>query len=299
MTPFAQRLQRAVQDRGPVCIGLDPHLHLLPAHHREPFAGLSGPALRQAAAAAVQAWGLEVLEAIEDTAAAVKPQVAFFEQLGAPGVAALEMLVARAKAMGLLVVLDAKRGDIGSTAQGYCRATLDDTGPLGADSVTLNPYLGPESLRPFLDCCQAQGKGVFLLVRTSNAEADAMQGSGVAAKVAEWISVWNDQLSPGSDLGPVGAVVGATVPSEASALRAAMPKSWILVPGYGAQGGSAADTLPCFRPDGLGALVNSSRGILFARAEEEAAYQADHQAVVRAHALAMAAELKALHAQGA
>jgi orotidine-5'-phosphate decarboxylase len=248
-----------------------------------------------AAADAVLDWGLEVLEAIAGVAAAVKPQVAFFEQLGAPGVGALEALVARAKAMDLLVVLDAKRGDIGSTAQGYCRATLDDTGTLGADSVTLSPYLGPESLRPFLDCCDAQGKGLFILVRTSNAEADAMQGNGVAEKVAGWISAWNQSRSSALGLGPVGAVVGATVPSEASALRAAMPQSWILVPGYGAQGGSAADTLPCFRPDGLGALVNSSRGVLFAKPGEEDRYQADHQALVREHALAMAAELKALH----
>jgi orotidine-5'-phosphate decarboxylase len=296
MTPFAERLAVAVQDKGPVCIGLDPHLHLLPVHFREQYAGLNGATFRQAAAGAVLDWGLEVLEAIAGVAAAVKPQVAFFEQLGAPGVAALEALVARAKAMGLLVVLDAKRGDIGSTAQGYCRATLDDTGPLGADSVTLSPYLGPESLRPFLDCCDAQGKGLFILVRTSNAEADAMQANGVAEKVAGWISAWNQSRSGPQALGPVGAVVGATVPSEASALRAAMPQSWILVPGYGAQGGSAADTLPCFRQDGLGALVNSSRGVLFAKPGEEARYQADHQALVREHALAMAAELKALHA---
>ena len=299
MTPFAERLTLAVQDKGPVCIGLDPHLHLLPAHFRERYAGLSGPAFRLAAADAVQAWGLEVLQAIDGIAAAVKPQVAFFEQLGAPGIAALERLVAQAKAMDLLVVLDAKRGDIGSTAQGYCRATLDDTGPLGADSVTLSPYLGPESLRPFLDCCDAQGKGLFILVRTSNAEADALQGNGVAEKVAGWISMWNQSRSSSLSLGPIGAVFGATVPSEAMALRAAMPQSWILVPGYGAQGGSAADTLPCFRADGLGALVNSSRGVLFAKAGEEARYQADHQALVHEHALAMAAELKALQIQRA
>ncbi|MFT5586417.1 MAG: orotidine-5'-phosphate decarboxylase [Cognaticolwellia sp.] len=295
MKPFAERLTVAVQDKGPVCIGLDPHLHLLPQHFRERYAGLGGPAFRLAAAGAVLDWGLEVLEAIEGVAAAIKPQVAFFEQLGAPGIGALEALVARAKAMDLLVVLDAKRGDIGSTAQGYCRATLDDTGPLGADSVTLSPYLGPESLRPFLDCCDAQGKGLFILVRTSNAEADAMQANGVAEKVAGWISGWNQIRSTPPNLGPVGAVVGATVPAEASFLRSAMPQSWILVPGYGAQGGSAADTLPCFREDGLGALVNSSRGVLFAKAGEEARYQADHQAVVQAHGQAMAAELKALH----
>lgn len=295
MTPFSVRLSEAVSERGPVCIGLDPHLHRLPAVRRAAYEHLEGAAFRAAAAAQVQDWGLEVLDAVSDLAAAIKPQVAFFEQLGAPGVAALEVLSARARELGLILLLDAKRGDIGSTAEGYARATLDAGGPIGADAVTLNPYLGPESLAPFLKRCDADGKGLFVLVRTSNAGADALQGDGVAEKVSQWISEWNQSRLDPQGLGPVGAVVGATVPEEAIELRAQLQGAWILVPGYGAQGGSAADTLPCFRGDGLGALVNSSRGVLFAGQGEADRYEADPVGLVREHAEQMVRTLKALH----
>lgn len=260
---FADRLDHAVSRFGPGCVGLDPHLHLLPAERRARFEGLTGAAFRATAAAEILAWGLQVLDAVAGQVGVIKPQVAFFEQLGSHGWATLEQLVARAKELGILVLLDAKRGDIGSTARGYALGLLDDAGPIGADALTVSPYLGRDSIQPLLDVCDAQGKGLFVLVRTSNPGGGDLQPQGAAAAVAGWIRDWNATRLGASGFGPVGAVVGATVPAEASALRAAMPNAWILVPGYGAQGGSAADTLPCFRSDGRGALVNSSRGVLF------------------------------------
>lgn len=260
---FADRLDHSVSLYGPGCVGLDPHLHLLPAERRARFEGLTGDAYRRTAAAEILAWGLQVLDAVAGHIGVVKPQVAFFEQLGSHGWATLEQLVARAKELGLLVLLDAKRGDIGSTARGYGLGLLDDAGPIGADALTVSPYLGRDSIEPLLDICDAQGKGLFVLVRTSNPGGGDLQPQGAAQTVAGWIRDWNASRRGASGFGPVGAVVGATVPGEAAALRAAMPSAWILVPGYGAQGGSAADTLPCFNPDGRGALVNSSRGVLF------------------------------------
>ena len=266
MSTFTERLQAAIDRVGaPTCVGLDPHLDRLPAALRAQFADLQGTARREAAAAAVLTFFSGVLEAVDGLTPSIKPQVAFFEALGAPGVAALETLVADAKRRGLVVVLDAKRGDIGSTAEAYAHGTLDDDGPLGADAVTLSPYLGPESMAPFLKRCPE--KGLFVLVRTSNPGAGAWQAEGaepVAHRVADWVQECSAALGQGG-LGPVGAVVGATVPREAGEFRARMPQAWILVPGYGAQGATAADTLPNFTPARTGALVVSARGVLFGK----------------------------------
>ena len=194
--------------------------------------------------------------------AAVKPQVAFFEALGSEGVAALEAVVSHAKSAGLIVIVDAKRGDIGSTAEAYAHALVDDAGPLGAHAATVNPYLGPESLQPFALRCH-QGKGLFVLVRTSNPGSAAWQcgePAGIAHHVADWIAQQNHACG---DLGPVGAVVGATLGDEVAVWRAAMPKAWMLVPGFGAQGAGRDDIAAHMRPDGLGALVVSARSVLF------------------------------------
>ncbi|MCO4744317.1 MAG: orotidine-5'-phosphate decarboxylase [Proteobacteria bacterium] len=289
MQSFADRLSDAVRDRRtPLCVGIDPHLHLLPTSVRRRFEGLSGRAYREAAAIAVGDWAVMVLEAVEGAVPAVKPQVAFFEALGAPGVVALERVVDVARQLDLIVVLDAKRGDIGSTAEAYAHGALDDDGPLASDSVTLAPYLGPESLAPFLKRCDA-GKGVFLLVRTSNPGASVWQTEGAepaAPKVAAWVEAQSAERLGDCGLGPVGAVVAATVPDEAKAWRAAMPSAWFLVPGYGAQGGGAADVAPLFRDDGLGALINSSRGVLFGEGDED-----DYRAAVRRRADRAADEL--------
>ncbi len=254
---FGDRLADAVAARGaPACVGLDPHVDRLPT-----LAPGGDPV------EAARAFCLGVVEAVAGVVPAVKPQVAFFEALGHRGVAALEEVVAAARDAGLLVVLDAKRGDIGSTAEAYARGALDDDGPIGADAVTLSPYLGPESLAPFVARC-ARGKGAFVLVRTSNPGAGAWQVDGVApiaARVAAWVEATSAARAGTSGFGPVGAVVGATVPEEAAGWRAAMPHAWFLVPGFGAQGGTLDDVRALARPDGLGALVVSARDVLFAR----------------------------------
>ncbi len=270
---FAERLAASVAARGPTCVGLDPHLPLLPL--------AVDPQRRAETAAVVRDWSLGVVEAVAPHVAAIKPQVAFFEALGAPGVAALEVAVAAARRAGLVVILDAKRGDIGSTAEAYAQATLDDDGPLGADAVTLSPWLGPESLGPFL--ARMPQKGAFLLVRTSNPGAGAWQGGpeGVAGEVARWIAA---QRQPG-----LGAVVGATVPAEAAAWRTLLPEAWFLVPGFGAQGGTLAD-LRALRSGPL--LVNSSRGVLFPASGGPR--ERDWVAGVGRRAAAFAAELAAL-----
>ncbi|MFT7521446.1 MAG: orotidine-5'-phosphate decarboxylase [Kiritimatiellia bacterium] len=267
MTHFADRLSAAVLACGaPACVGLDPHLDRLPLPLVESALKRTGRARRSAMAQAAAEFCIGVLDVVARKAPAVKPQVAFFEQLGAPGVEALEHVVAHAKSLGLIVILDAKRGDIGSTAKAYVTATLSDDGPMGADAVTLSPYLGLESLQPFVEAI-SQGKGLFVLVRTSNPGAQAWQlGSDpIAGQVADWIRETNAGQLGDTGMGPVGAVIGATLPLEAPRWRRRMPNAWFLVPGYGAQGASATDCLAHCRDDRSGALISSSRGVLYPR----------------------------------
>ena len=273
---FGHRLDRRVAATFPLCVGIDPHLDRVP--------GYAAAAPLTQRAAAVARFGLAAVDAVADLVAAVKPQVAFFEQLGSPGVAALEAVVAAAKARGLLVVLDAKRGDIGSTARAYVQATLADDGPLGADAVTLSPYLGPESLQPFLDA-RADGKGLFVLLRTANPGAGPWQrDTGVAEQVAAFVRAANDADGRRA----VGVVVGATLPAEAAHWRAAVGDAWLLVPGYGAQGATVADVQGHFLPGGGGALVSSSRGLLF----PPSGVDADPVTAIRARTRAMIAAFR-------
>ncbi|MEE8469538.1 MAG: orotidine-5'-phosphate decarboxylase [Planctomycetota bacterium] len=266
---YADRLEAAVADKGNPClVGLDPHLDLLP----EEFASVQDPAASRADVARdVTDFLLGILEAVADLVPAVKPQSAFFEQLGAPGIEAWERVVAAARHAGLLVIGDVKRGDIGSTAAAYARAFL--SGGPGADpatlcdAITLNPYLGTDSVRPFLDACAEVGKGVYVLVRTSNPSSAEFQTHGepaLAERVAEAVVGWGADLVGDSGYSSVGAVVGATHPAELARLRALMPHTPLLLPGYGAQGAGAADVVAGFDERGRGALVNSSRGILYA-----------------------------------
>lgn len=254
---FPDRLAAAALACGnTACVGIDPHLDRLP----EPLA--RGVVDRQGWAAAVTTFGLGVVDAVAGVVPIIKPQVAFFEALGAPGVAALETVIRAARSRGLLVLVDAKRGDIGSTAAAYARAILDDDG-LGADAVTLSPYLGPESLAPFLAHCPQ--KGLFVLLRTSNPGAGEWQAGphGAAQRVAEWVATANAEC-PSTDPGPVGVVVGGTIPpDEVRAWRRRLPKAWFLVPGVGAQGAAAHVATAHARADKLGALVTSSRAVLF------------------------------------
>jgi orotidine-5'-phosphate decarboxylase len=250
---FGERLAEAVARVGtPACVGIDPFLDRIPGVR----AGMEPAEV----ADRVREFGLTAVDAVEGVVPAVKPQSAFFEALGADGVAAFHAVVRAARERGLLVVADAKRGDIGSTAEAYARTFLDDDGPCGADAVTLSPWLGPESLEPFL---RRPGKGVYVLVRTSNPDAHAWQrDTGAAERVADWIAARNAHAGPGS----VGAVVGATLPREESAAwRARMPNTPFLVPGFGAQGAGPDDVRPHFLADGTGALVTSSREVLYPR----------------------------------
>ena len=207
-----------------------------------------------------------IIDQVADVCPIVKPQSAFYELHGADGIAALIETVRYARSKGLLVLLDAKRNDIGSTADAYAEAFLSPEGPFDADAVTVNGYLGTDGLQPFLDQAQKYGKGVFVLVKTSNPSAGELQdmqlasGEPVFEAMAKLVDRWDCE-----------AVVGATYPREAARARELMPRATILAPGYGAQGATAHDVVPAFRADGGGAIVNNSRGIIFAADPRQAA----------------------------
>ena len=251
MTTFSDRLSAAVARHGPLCVGLDPRLDMLP---RE-FADL--PAVD-----AIEGFCLKVLQLVRPHCGIVKPQAAFFELLGGGGFEAMDTVLKMAKEMGFVTVLDGKRGDIASTATAYAEAAFGPT--WDADAVTVNPYLGADAVEPFLTVARktTPARGVFVLVRTSNPGGGRFQNLECDDKplyrhVAEAVGEWN------AGHGDVGAVVGATHPGELTELRDALPDVWFLVPGYGAQGGTAADVRRAYRPDGTGAIVNSSRGVVF------------------------------------
>lgn len=254
----ADRLLRRIDAVGaPACVGLDPVVERLPAVLRP----ASGDA---AAAAAIEAFSVGVIEAVRGAAAAVKVQAACFERHGPEGVAALCRVLAAARATdGLEVILDFKRGDIGVSADHYAAAAR---GPMAAGWTTVSAYLGTDALVPFLGA----GHGAFALVRTSNPSGDAVQslrlsdGRTVAEAVADLVAGCGADRCGISGFSALGAVVGATKPADAAALRARMPQQMFLVPGYGAQGGAIDDVLPCFRADGRGALVTASRSVIYA-----------------------------------
>jgi orotidine-5'-phosphate decarboxylase len=269
---FADALIERVRSLGhPLCVGLDPHLGAIPQLFRS---GSMEPA-DEATARAVESFLLAVIDRLEGRVAIVKPQIAFYEQLGAAGLVVLERVIARSRERGLLVLLDAKRGDIGSTAEAYARAYLDPTSAARAEAITLNAYLGLDSLEPFAARARSFGSGMFVLVRTSNAGAGDLQDLSTGevplfARVARSLSPLAHELV-GKETGwsSLGAVLGATWPEQADAVRAELPHSLMLVPGYGAQGATAKDAVRSFvrGPAGLeGGIVNSSRGILFPEA---------------------------------
>ncbi|MCP3915410.1 MAG: orotidine-5'-phosphate decarboxylase [bacterium] len=266
---YADRLHAAVRTKGNPClVGLDPHPASIPAE----FAAVhDAGASRAEKARAIGDFLCQVVELVADRAPAVKPQSAFFELYGADGVAAWERVVGAARAAGLVVIGDVKRGDIGSTAAAYAAAFLG--GEPGADAatrcdaVTINPYLGTDSVRPFLDACEVNEAGLYVLVRTSNPSSAEFQATGeppLARRVAAAVEAWGAELVGEGGWSDVGAVVGATHPEELAELRRLLPRTPFLLPGFGAQGAGAADVAAGFGEDGLGAIVNSSRGILYA-----------------------------------
>lgn len=266
---FADRLDAAIARAGNPCLlGIDPHFDLLP----DEFAVARDPrASRAERAGAVAEFALDLVDLARGRVAAVKPQSAFFEELGADGVAAWERVVSAAREAGLIVVGDVKRSDIASTAAAYGRAFLGaaDTAdpPHLCDAITVNPYLGSDSVEPLVETCVATGRGLFVLVRTSNPGSAEFQLHGeppLWTRVAAAVERWGSDLHGACGLSSVGAVVGATHAQELAELRRALPHAPLLLPGYGAQGASAADLSPAFLPGGRGVLVNSSRGIAFA-----------------------------------
>jgi orotidine-5'-phosphate decarboxylase len=267
---FADRLINACKEKGnAVCVGIDPRWDLLPSSIRKRHTAGTLDAM----ASAFAEFSLRILDIVAPLVPAVKPQSAFFEACGPSGFLAQQQVLAKARALGLITILDNKRGDIASTAEAYADAALAGTPVDGkrqsvwsADALTINPYLGRDAIEPFLASARRCDGGVFVLVRTSNKGAKQFQdlpceGKPLYQHVAEAVSAWSAEHVGTCGYGDVGAVVGATHPAELALLRRLIPNVLFLVPGYGAQGGSAADTAAAFRADGAGAIINSSRGI--------------------------------------
>ena len=266
MKPFADRLIDAVRRKGNPCIaGLDPRIDLMPEFIKSGRGALSRDVVRSI----VTDFHELVLDALADLIPAVKPQLAFYEQYGIGGMEAFENTLDAARRRGLLVIADGKRNDISSTAEAYATAFLSDTA-FDADSMTVTPYLGRDSLVPFADACAKYGKGLFVVLKTSNPgsrdfQDQPLEGTGrpLYETIAAMINDLGKDLVGESGYSSIGAVVGATFPDDGRRLRALMPKAIILVPGYGAQGGSAQSAAACFDENGLGALVSSSRGTTY------------------------------------
>ena len=284
MTSFGERVTAALGAYGPLCVGIDPHVSLLEEWGSD------------ASAAGARDFGLRVVEAAAGRVGIVKPQVAFFERYGSAGFAALEDVLAAARAAGLVVIADAKRGDIGTTMDGYAGAWLEPGSPLEADAVTLSPYLGPDSLRATLTTAVRNGKGAFVLAATSNPEAFALQsaqvvdvaatdGQTVAERVARDIAWVNGSAAFDGGLGPIGLVVGATVDRDAVGLTDdALRGAPILAPGFGVQGAQPDDLVRLFGPIAPNVIASESRSILSAgpeglprRIDERAALYGGHR----------------------
>lgn len=264
---FAARLWAAIAAKGvALSVGLDPRPDRFPAPFRSRACGRGAAA----AAAAATAYHRALLALVAPHVPAVKLQAAFFEQLGPDGLRALADAVEAARALGLVVIVDAKRGDIGPTAEAYARAFLcggwEEALP-AADAVTIAPWLGEDSVRPFLDAARQRGAGLFVLVKTSNPGAGEFQDHGsppLAERVAAAVARWGEEQLGASGWSSVGAVVGATRPDELARFRALMPRTPLLLPGFGFQGGTASGLRPAFDARGRGALVHASRSILLA-----------------------------------
>ena len=271
----------------PIVVGLDPMLSYIPEHVKKKAFAEYGETL-EGAAEAIWQFNKEIIDKTYDLIPAVKPQIAMYEQFGIPGLAAFERTVKYAKEKNLVVIGDVKRGDIGSTSAAYAVAHLGKVNvgtksysAFDEDFATVNPYLGSDGIKPFIDVCKEEKKGIFILVKTSNPSSGEFQdriidGRPLYEWVGEKVAEWGADCM-GDDYSYVGAVVGATYPEMGRTLRKIMPKSFILVPGYGAQGGKGADLVDFFNEDGLGAIVNSSRGIIAAyKNEKYAQYGAEN-----------------------
>ena len=263
----------------PIVVGLDPMLNYIPEHIQKKAFAEFGETL-EGAAEAIWQYNKGFVDANFDLIPAVKPQIAMYEQFGIPGLIAYKKTVEYCKSKDLVVIGDIKRGDIGSTSAAYAVGHLGQVqvgskkyAGFDEDFATVNPYLGSDGVKPFMDVCKEEKKGIFVLVKTSNPSSGEFQdrvidGRPLYELVGEKVAQWGDELM-GDGYSYVGAVVGATYPEMGKVLRKIMPKTFILVPGYGAQGGKGADLVHFFNEDGLGAIVNSSRGIIAAYKQEK------------------------------
>lgn len=292
------QLVKQIQEKNaPVVVGLDPMLSYVPEHIQKAAFEEYGETL-EGAGEAIWQFNKGIVDATCDLIPAVKPQIAMYEQFGIPGVAAFKKTVDYCKEKGLVVIGDVKRGDIGSTSTAYAighmgKVSVGNKQYYGFDEdfITVNPYLGSDGVNPFIEVCKEEKKGIFVLVKTSNPSSGEFQdrlidGRPLYELVGEKVAQWGEQCM-GDTYSYVGCVVGATYPEMGRILRKIMPKAYILVPGYGAQGGKASDLAPYFNKDGLGAIVNSSRGIIcaykqdaYSKFGEENYADASRQAVV-------------------
>ncbi len=303
MQLFSDRLVKSIRKTGSPCVvGLDPRIELMPAFIKSGRGELSGDVVRSV----IRDFHELVLDTIDGLASIVKPQLAFFEQYGSTGIQAFEDTVRAAHARGLLVIADGKRNDVDSTAEAYAAAFLGETEIFGekqktfdVDAMTVTPYLGRDSMVPFVDACRQHRKGIFIVLKTSNPgsrdyQDQALQETGrpLYETIAESIRDFGEPLIGESGYSSIGAVIGATFPEDARRLRALLPRAFILVTGYGAQGASSRGAAACFNADGLGAIVNSSRGITYSFGNESVTKELFVQSV-RENTLRMRDEIAA------
>ena len=272
-------ITQITEKNAPIVVGLDPTIKLMPESLVKKYTDEMGQTL-EAIGEAMFDYNRQIMDATADLIPAVKPQIAMYETFGIPGLMAYQKTVDYAKELGLVVIADIKRGDIGSTSTAYALGHLGSVQVgdytykgFDADMATVNPYLGSDGVKPFVDVCKAEDKGIFVLCKTSNPSSGEFQdrlidGKPLYEHVAAKIEEWGSECMEG-DYSNVGAVVGATYPEMGAVLRKLMPHTYILVPGYGAQGGKGADLVNFFNEDGLGAIVNSSRGIIAAYQQEK------------------------------
>ena len=299
---FDRLIKNIIEKQNPTVAGLDPKLDYVPATIKEACFEEYGNTL-EGAAAALLAFNKAIIDQIYDIVPAIKPQAAYYEMYGWQGVKALHDTIAYAKEKGMFVITDGKRNDIGTTMEAYATAHLGSTDvagesidAFGADALTVNGYLGTDGIKPLVNVCKAQDKGIFVLVKTSNPSSGELQdlklenGASVYEQMGKMCENWGEELPGQYGYSGVGAVVGATYPEQLAEMREKAPHTFFLVPGYGAQGGGANDAKNAFDKNGLGAIINSSRGIMCAW-KAQGLSEDDFAAAARTEALRMKADI--------
>ncbi len=302
---FDRMIKGIIKTKNPTVAGLDPKLDYIPDYIKETAYEKYGRTL-EGAAEALYEFNKGLIDALCDIVPAVKPQAAYYEMYGWQGVRALERTISYAKSKGMFVITDGKRNDIGTTMEAYAKAHLGSTEvegenfePFGSDALTVNGYLGTDGVKPVINVCKENDKGMFILVKTSNPSSGELQDRKLDDELSIYRTMgnmcekWGEELPGEYGYSGVGAVVGATYPEQLGELRKALPHTFFLVPGYGAQGGGAKDVLPAFDENGLGAIINSSRGIMCAWKKEEGIDPKDYAQAARREAIRMRDEITA------